>query len=107
MKSLRTALSVVLGILIVMMASAAWAQSSDSLDEILPGRDIVEREPSAVRSSVSKRTYLGGADDDDLSVQKQIPEAAIRVDARSVQREIYKKLYREDMKDDRQETMEE
>jgi hypothetical protein len=100
-------LSFMLVAVVAGMGRMALAQAPDSLDEILPGQEAGDRDPATVRSSAGKRTYVGGMDDDDLRVQKQIPEAAIRVDARSVQKEIYKKLYRQDMKDDRQETMEE
>jgi hypothetical protein len=103
--SLLAALALILGA----AQSSAFAQNADRLDELLPGQsDAADRDPAALKSSTLKRTYPGGADDEDLRVVSQIPEAAIRTDARSVQRQVYKRLnHGKDLKDDRQETVEE
>lgn len=67
-----------------------------------------EREPAAVAPSLTvKRTYPGGADEEDLQVQTAIPEAALRTDARSLQREVFKALYNQELKDERQDAVEE
>ncbi len=54
-----------------------------------------------------KRTYPGGADEEDLSVRATLPEAALRTDARSIQKEVYKTIYNQELKDESHETMEE
>lgn len=100
--------NILMGVVFVAVSlNFAHAQDSDSSDRFSIDADGGDRDPAAVRTNAGKRTYPGGADDEDLRVQNQIPEAAVRVDARSLQKEVYKKLYREDMKDDRQETVEE
>ena len=68
-----------------------------------------EREPSAVPANTVniKRNYPGGADEEDLQVQTAIPEAAQHTDARSLQREVYKSLYNQELKDERQDAVEE
>lgn len=79
------------------------AYAEDFLSEPEP-----EREPAALAPALSvKRTYPGGADEEDLQVQTAIPEAAQRTDARSLQREVFKALYNQELKDERQDAVEE
>lgn len=61
-----------------------------------------EREPAsfALPSSSAKRTYPGGADEEDLKVQSALPEAALRTDARGIQKEVFKTLYNQELKDE-------
>jgi len=66
----------------------------------------IDREPAAV-SVPKKRNYPGGADEEDLTVQAQLPEATQRIDARTLQRDVYKGLYNAELKDDRQDAVEE
>ena len=84
-----------------LMGSVATAE--DFLSEPEP-----EREPAAVPSALnSKRNYPGGADEEDLQVQAAIPEAAVHTDARSLQREVFKALFNKELKDDREDAVEE
>jgi hypothetical protein len=66
--------------------------------------DVLEmdRDPASLvlPSNAAKRTYPGGADEDDLKVQNSLPEAALRTDARGIQKEVYKTLYNQDLKDE-------
>jgi hypothetical protein len=67
-----------------------------------------ERDPAAINAvSASKRTYPGGADEEDLQVQTRLPEAALKTDFRTVQRGVYKTLYNQELKDERTEPVEE
>jgi hypothetical protein len=90
-------MKIVFILLLGWMGYAACAQEID-----------VNRDPAAVpRSYVGKRTYPGGMDEEDLQVQAQLPEAALKTDAHTVQRDVYKSLYKQEMKEERQETVEE
>lgn len=90
-----------LGLSLVLCASfSVWAE-----DELI---DASDREPAAVSvPSVNKRLYPGGADEDDLLVQARLPEAGLKTDQRSLQRGVFKNLYNQEMKEDRQDTLEE
>lgn len=66
----------------------------------------LDREPAAV-TPASKRAYPGGLDEEDLRVQTTLPEASLRTDSRSVQREVYRSLYNQELKEDRPEPIEE
>ena len=84
-----------------LLASAAAAE--DFLSEPEP-----EREPASVPSTLNvKRNYPGGADEEDLQVQTAIPEAAMHTDARSLQREVFRALFNKELKDDREDAVEE
>ncbi len=68
----------------------------------------LDREPSAVIApSATKRLYPGGADEEDLQVQARLPEALIKTDARTLQRDVYRGLFKQEMKEERRETEEE
>lgn len=71
--------------------------------------DTTDRDPAAVvaPSNVVKRSYPGGADEEDLQVQNHLPEAGLKTDSRSLQREVYKVLYNQELKDERKEDVEE
>jgi len=95
----------ILGLSALILSSllAGTAAAEDFLSEPEP-----EREPAALASTFSnKRTYPGGADEEDLRVQAALPEAALRTDARSIQRDVYKALFNQELKDDRQDAVEE
>lgn len=90
----------------------AWAQDEFLSEEPVPTGEMGEfdmgRDPAAVPSTLNaKRTYPGGADEEDLRVLPVLPEAALKADARSVQREVYKALYNQELKDDRHDPVEE
>ena len=77
--------------------------ADDLLSEPAP-----EREPAAIApAAATKRAYPGGADEEDLRVQTALPEATLQTDARSLQRDVYKVLYNKELKDDRQDAVEE
>ncbi len=98
---------VVVGVGLSVGALGAVAQDADILDQLAIESESVDRDPAAIPPRPTKRGYLGGADEDDLRVQNQIPEALVRTDARTLQREVYKNLYNQELKDDRQEVVEE
>ncbi len=96
MKSIR-----LLALSLLIITPGAFAEDSLSEPEI-------EREPAAIAPAVNiKRNYPGGADEEDLQVQAAVPEAALQTDARSLQREVFKSLYNQELKDDRQDAVEE
>lgn len=61
-----------------------------------------DRDPASLSlpSAATKRTYPGGADEEDLKVLASLPEAAVRTDARSIQKEVFKTLYNQELKDE-------
>lgn len=85
-------------LLIGLSLASAWAE-----DE---GASEVERDPAATINS-SKRTYPGGADEEDLRIQAQLPEAALKTDARSIQKDVYRNMFNQELKEERQEAVEE
>ena len=82
----------VLAILILSICWPTFAEEAQDLD----------RDPAslALPSAATKRTYPGGADEEDLKVLAQLPEAAVRTDARSIQKEVLKALYNQELKDE-------
>lgn len=93
--------------LLILCLWGGTAMAEDFLNE--PEPEFVDRDPAAVNTmpSLVKRNYPGGADEEDLRVQPSLPEAALKTDARSLQREVYKALYNQELKDDRQDAVEE
>jgi len=47
-----------------------------------------------------KRLYPGGRDEEDLKVLATLPEALRKQDERSVQREVYQDIFKQEMVDD-------
>jgi hypothetical protein len=84
----------------------AMAQDFLSQPEVAPDVDA-ERDPASLAPVVTKRNYPGGADEEDLRVQAYIPEASLKTDARVIQREVYKSLFNQDLKDERNDIVEE
>jgi hypothetical protein len=66
----------------------------------------MDREPASV-TPPSKRAYPGGADEEDLQIQSAMPEAGLRMNSRSLQREVFKSLYNQELKEDHPESDEE
>jgi hypothetical protein len=66
-----------------------------------------DREPAALPPTTKKRNFPGAADEEDLRVLASLPEAAMRIDARSLQREVYKQLYNQELKEETQNDLEE
>jgi hypothetical protein len=96
---MKVYLLAVVGLLIA--GSLAWAE-----EDLM---DLPEREPNAVNvvAPSAKRTYPGGADEEDLQVQAHLPEAEMKENAHAVQREVFKELYNQEMKEERNDTVEE
>ena len=84
-----------------LLSMGAWLHADDDTLMELP-----DREPAAVNNEVGhlipKRTYPGGADEDDLQVQDQLPEAQLKVSARDIQHQVYKELYKKEMQEQQQ-----
>lgn len=66
----------------------------------------IDRDPASIPLTV-KRNYPGSADEENLQVLKALPEAPLKTDARGIQKEVFKALYNQELKDDRPETVEE
>ena len=98
-----------------LVSMPAWAQDflSETESAVDPeASSAVEfdmgRDPAATPSALNvKRSYPGGADEEDLRVLPALPEAAMKTDTRTVQREVYKTLYNQDLKDERHDPVEE
>lgn len=60
----------------------------------------IDRDPSALVTPPVKRLYPGGADEEDLKVQPAISDVSVRTDARGIQKEVYKSLYNQELKDE-------
>lgn len=89
----------ILFVLIGLSMNSAWAQDEAMATD-------VERDPAAVVAP-GKRAYPGGADEEDLRVQAQLPEAALKTDARSIQKDVYRNMFNQELKEERQEAVEE
>jgi hypothetical protein len=89
--------------LLMTLFFAGVLHAEDAIETTAPDRD-----PANMNMiSASKRTYPGGGDEEDLLVQNHLPEAALKTDARTLQRGVYKTLYNQEMKDERTENVEE
>lgn len=77
-----------------------WIIAVSFLIPSLAAADDVDRDPSALVTAPVKRLYPGGADEEDLKVQSSIPDAVVRTDARGIQKEVYKNLYNQELKDE-------
>lgn len=51
-----------------------------------------------------KKLYPGGRDEDDLKVLAALPEAATKTSVRVIQKDVHKKLFDEELKDDEAES---
>lgn len=60
----------------------------------------IDRDPSALVTPPVKRLYPGGTDEEDLKVQPSLPDVTVRTDARGIQKEVYKSLYNQELKDE-------
>jgi hypothetical protein len=67
----------------------------------------VDRDPAAISMPTKKRTYAGGGDEEDLRVLAALPEAAMKTDQRSLQKEVYKQLFNQDLKEESHDELEE
>lgn len=62
--------------------------------------------PTAEIERSRKRLYPGGRDEEDLKVLASLPEAARKTDTKSIQKEVYKNLFDQELKDDEGESSE-
>ena len=100
-------------LVLILAATSVWAEDellstegvSEPADLQMPSD--VDRDPAAVQLPAKKRNYPGGADEESLVVQAALPEAAIKTDARSLQRDVYKQLFNQELKEERQDEAEE
>ena len=81
--------------LLVLVATAGVSAVAEEMPEM-------DRDPAnlIIPASSVKRTYPGGADEEDLRVLASLPEAAQRTDARGIQKEVYKSLYNQELKEE-------
>ena len=94
---------------ILVLLALLWMAAAHAEDQLLEesDRDLASVPPAAGNASPNHRTFPGGADEEDLQVQGHLPEAAMRTDARTLQKEVYKSLYKQELKDDGREAVEE
>lgn len=78
------------------------ASAQDFLGE--PERD---RDPASIAPITVKRVYPGSQDEEALTVQSALPEARNTADTRGMQREIFKSLYNQELKEERHDEVEE
>jgi hypothetical protein len=83
----------------LILACAAYAQEDD-------GNLDFDREPASVQTS-AKRTCANCQDEEELRVLAALPEAPLKTNARSVQKEVFKALYNKELKDAAAEAVEE
>jgi len=96
-------------ITLLMIVGPAFAQTDDFSGGFEAAPVVAEpaRDPSALTLQPRKRSYPGGADEEDLRVMANLPEAEIRTDARGLQREVYKSVYNQELKEERHDDAEE
>lgn len=89
--------------LLMTLGAYAWAQEESS--------ELLDREPAGFGSytiaPAKVKTYPGGADEEDLKVQSNAPDAPLTTDARTLQRDVYRDLYKQELKDERHDAVEE
>lgn len=61
--------------------------------------DVTTERDLEIQEIAEKRLYPGGADEEDLEVVERITEADIKVSRSSVEREVYKELFNEELKE--------
>ena len=67
----------------------------------------IDPEQPTAAAPLKKKDYPGGADEEDLQVQDRLPEAMAKTDSHSIQKDVYKALYNEEMKSQSPESPEE
>ena len=92
---------------VVFVVLAAWsvAAQTESGEGSETWDDGAAREPSSLIAP-TERNYPGGRDEDELRVQNTVPEAPIRLDARTVQRKVYKEIYNQDLGESHEDSQE-
>ncbi|MBX3021462.1 MAG: hypothetical protein KF799_07255 [Bdellovibrionales bacterium] len=89
-----------------------WASLAACIASVAVAEDFapvteIDRDPAALVVPLKKRSYPGGGDEEDLRVQASLPEAALKTDSRTLQRDVYKQLYNQELKEDRHDEVEE
>ena len=62
--------------------------------------------PAEEIEKARKRLYPGGRDEEEIKVLVALPEYSRKTDDKSIQKEIYKNLFNQELKDDTQEPQE-
>ena len=90
------------------IAAPALGQIDDFASVVAP-RPAAEapRDPSALVIPPRKRAYPGGADEEDLRVQPALADAEIKMDSRTLQRDVYKSVFNQELKEERHDDAEE
>lgn len=93
------------------MKLVIWALFAVSTVSFAEGFDDADRDLAAIGGAtvvnVKAKPFPGGADEEDIRVQATLPEVPLSADSRSVQREVYKDLFKQELKDERTDTIEE
>jgi hypothetical protein len=58
-----------------------------------------DRDPASTFTPVIKRAYPGSADEEELKVLPAVQDVPLKADARSIQKEVFKTLYNQELKD--------
>lgn len=90
-------------LVLLLLAAGGFAHAQE--EDILSGD--ADRDPAAVQLPAKRRVLPGGADEEPLTVQPTLPEAATKTDARTLQRDVYKQLFNQELKEERQDEAEE
>ena len=94
---MKALLVLLLGATLSLSFFARAQENVDSTDD--------SRKPAA--ATPSRPQYPGSQDEDELKVQERLPEAKVKLNSYTVQRQVYKKLYNQEQKDDAPETVNE
>ncbi len=82
------------GFALTLLLASPAALAAELDDEVT----VDHEQTTVVAAPSAKRTYPGGADEEDLKVQAHLPEAVQKTDSQVVTKEVYKTLYNEEMK---------
>ena len=79
--------------------------------QVCLAEDDFDRDPASIGPSVNglqkAKNFPGSEDEEDLKVISIFPEAPVVTYSRGVQQEVYKELYKKELKDERAEPVEE
>jgi len=87
MKFLNSSLSLLLLLTCLIIASEAQAEASAGLSAT----------ELSIQEKAAQRLYLGGPDEDDLAVREDVTSAKQKITRRQIEREVYKRLFKEDL----------
>ena len=89
---------------LLILATVSIFASAQEFDE--PDRDLAAVGGITV-VPIKAKPFPGGADEEDIRVLTALPEVPLSADSRAVQREVYKDLFKQELKDERTDTIEE